>query len=154
MKKILLVLFLMLGVVSFSAPKYLNTNKLENAGYEIFTDDEDVFVFGKSTNDTKITLAFTDRKESNKDTAKKASDEFKAAAPSDEQYLSTRENKRAYIHKFKSEDGYTYAFTGKKSKVKNWYISGMYVSRYKELKDNELDKVIDSLLNEAESFIK
>ena len=35
MKKIILGLFLMLGAVSFSAPKYVNTTKLENAGYEI-----------------------------------------------------------------------------------------------------------------------
>ena len=43
MKKIILGLFLMLGAVSFSAPKYVNTTKLENAGYEITGDDADLF---------------------------------------------------------------------------------------------------------------
>ena len=42
MKKILLGLFLMLGAVSFAAPKYVDTNRLQNVGYQITADDEDL----------------------------------------------------------------------------------------------------------------
>ena len=58
MKKIILGLFLMFGVVSFAAPKYVNTSKLENAGYEITADDADLFSFGKATQEAGISVAF------------------------------------------------------------------------------------------------
>ena len=82
------------------------------------------------------------------------SEEVKTTAPADQKYLSSRENKRAYILKFKAKDGsFTYSFVGKKPKVKNCYISTLYITN-KDFKDNELDKVAVQTLNEIESYLK
>ena len=47
MKKIILTLFLILGLASFAAPKFVDTDKLQNVGYQITADDEDLFSFAK-----------------------------------------------------------------------------------------------------------
>ena len=153
MKKILLGLFLMLGVVSFAAPKYVDKAKLQKNSYQIIQDEADVFLFGKSTEDVGLTVALFEVPEG-KDVAKKISEEVKTTAPADQKYLSSRENKRAYILKFKANDGsYTYSIVAKKTKIKNCYISILYITA-KDFKDVELDKVVDKTLNEVESYLK
>ena len=137
MKKIILAIFLMLGAVSFAAPKYVDMAKLQKNSYQIIQDEEGAFLFGKSTEDVGLTVALFDIPE-----------------PANQKYVSSRENKRAYIIKFKAKDGsYTYSFVGKKPKVKNCYISTLYITN-KDFKDNELDKVADQTLNEIESYLK
>ena len=153
MKKFLLGLFLILGVVSFAVPKYVDKAKLQNNSYEIMQNETDIFLFGKATEDVGLTVGFYNIKESN-DMAKKISEEVKVGAPADQKFISSRENKRAYVNKFKSNDGnYTYSIVAKKTKVKNCYISILYVTT-KDFKDNELDKVVDKTLNEVESYLK
>ncbi|ALQ35025.1 hypothetical protein [Fusobacterium hwasookii] len=153
MKKFLLGLFLILGVVSFAVPKYVDKAKLQKNSYEIMQDETDIFLFGKATEDVGLTVGFYNIKESN-DMAKKISEEVKVGAPADQKFISSRENKRAYVNKFKSNDGnYTYSIVAKKTKVKNCYISILYVTT-KDFKDNELDKVVDKTLNEVESYLK
>lgn len=153
MKKFLLGLFLILGVVSFAAPKYVDKVKLQKNSYQIIQDEADVFLFGKSTEDVGLTVGIYNIQESN-DMAKKISEEVKTGAPAEQKFVSSRENKRAYILKFKAKDGsYTYSFVGKKPKVKNCYISTLYITN-KDFKDNELDKIADQTLNEIESYLK
>ena len=153
MKKFLLGLLLILGVVSFAVPKYVDKAKLQKNSYEIMQDETDIFLFGKATEDVGLTVGFYNIKESN-DMAKKISEEVKVGAPADQKFISSRENKRAYVNKFKSNDGnYTYSIVAKKTKVKNCYISILYVTT-KDFKDNELDKVVDKTLNEVESYLK
>ena len=153
MKKFLLGLFLILGVVSFAVPKYVDKAKLQKNSYEIMQDETDIFLFGKATEDVGLTVGFYNIKESN-DMAKKISEEVKVGPPADQNFISSRENKRAYVNKFKSNDGnYTYSIVAKKTKVKNCYISILYVTT-KDFKDNELDKVVDKTLNEVESYLK
>ena len=153
MKKIILAIFLVLGAVSFAAPKYVDMAKLQKNSYQIIQDEEGAFLFGKSTEDVRLTVALFDVLE-DKDVAKKISEEVKTTAPADQKYVSSRENKRAYIIKFKAKDGsYTYSFVGKKPKVKNCYISILYITN-KDLKNNELDKIATQTLNEIESYLK
>ncbi|MHB9315141.1 hypothetical protein ACW0TP_10190 [Fusobacterium polymorphum] len=153
MKKILLGLFLILGVVSFAAPKYVDKVKLQKNSYQIIQDEADIFLFGKATEDVGLTIGIYDIKENN-DMAKKISEEVKIGAPADQKFISSRENKRAYVNKFKSSDGnYTYSIVAKKSKIKNCYISILYITA-KDFKDVELDKVVDKTLNEVESYLK
>ena len=153
MKKIILAIFLILGAVSFAAPKYVDMAKLQKNSYEIMQDETDIFLFGKATEDVGLTVGFYNIKESN-DMAKKISEEVKVGAPAEQKFISSRENKRAYVNKFKSNDGnYTYSIVAKKTKVKNCYISILYVTT-KHFKDNELDKVVDKTLNEVESYLK
>ena len=153
MKKILLGLFSILGVVSFAAPKYVDKVKLQKNSYQIIQDEADIFLFGKATEDVGLTIGIYDIKENN-DMAKKISEEVKIGAPADQKFISSRENKRAYVNKFKSSDGnYTYSIVAKKSKIKNCYISILYITA-KDFKDVELDKVVDKTLNEVESYLK
>ena len=143
----------MLGAVSFSAPKYVNTTKLENAGYEITADDADLFSFGKATQEAGISVAFYPVTDANM-TAKYISEGVKASAPDEVKFISSIENKRAYILKFAMADkGYTYNFVPKKQKVKDYHISVLYITD-KNLSGASLDKVVDNVLNEAESFLK
>ena len=52
-----------------------------------------------------------------------------------------------------ADKGYTYNFVPKKQKVKNYHISVLYITD-KNLSGASLDKVVDNVLNEAESFLK
>ena len=153
MKKILLGLFLILGAVSFAAPKYINTSKLENVGYEVTADDADLFSFGKATQEAAISVAFypvTDEKI----TAKYISEGVKASAPDEVKFISSSENKRAYILKYKDTgEIFTYNFVPKKPKSKSCHISVLYMTD-KDLSGANLDKAINSSINEAESFLK
>ena len=152
MKKIILGLFLMLGAVSFSAPKYVNTTRLENAGYEITADDADLFSFGKATQEAGISVAFYPVTDANM-TAKYVSEGVKASAPDEVKFISSIENKRAYVLKFKDGEIYTYNFVPKKQKSKDCHISVLYMTD-KDLSGANLNKIVDSSLNEAESFLK
>ena len=151
MKKILLALFLMLGAVSFAAPKYVDTNKLQNVGYQITADDEDLFSFAKATDEAGVSVALYLMPN---ETAKAMSNEVKDSAPDDVKFESSIDNKRAYVLKFAMADkGYTYNFVPKKQKVKDYHISVLYITD-KNLSGASLDKVVDNVLNEAESFLK
>ena len=153
MKKIILGLFLMLGAVSFSAPKYVNTSKLENAGYEITADDADLFSFGKATQEAGISVAFYPVTDANM-TSKYLSEGVKASAPDEVKFISSSENKRAYILKYKDTgEIFTYNFVPKKPKSKFCHISVLYMTD-RDLSGADLNKVVDSSLNEAESFLK
>ena len=151
MIKILLALFLMLGAVSFAAPKYVDTNKLQNVGYQITADDEDLFSFAKATDEAGVSVALYLMPN---ETAKAMSNEVKDSAPDDVKFESSIDNKRAYVLKFAMADkGYTYNFVPKKQKVKDCHISVLYITD-KNLSGANLNKVVDSVLNEAESFLK
>ena len=47
MKKIILGLFLILGAISFAAPKYVNTDKITQLGYKVDNDIPEIFLFQK-----------------------------------------------------------------------------------------------------------
>lgn len=152
MKKILLGLFFILGIVSFAAPKYVNTTKLENAGYEITADDADLFSFGKVTQEAGISVALYSVTDTNM-TAKYISEGVKASAPDEVKFISSTENNRAYVLKFKDGEVYTYNFVPKKPKSKACHISVLYMTD-KDLSGENLNKVVENSLNEAESFLK
>lgn len=151
MKKIILGLFLILGAVSFAVPKYVNTDKLQKAGYEISADDEDLFSFGKVTQDAGISIVFYPMKE--KETPKYISDGVKNSAPDNVKFINSIDNKRAYVLKFKDGEVYTYNFVPKKQKTKDCHISVLYMTDT-DLSGENLNKAVDSTLNEVESFLK
>ena len=61
MKKILLFLFLVLGVYSFSAPSYVDLNKIQRDGYQIDVNDVDTLAFSQEESDMNlvVTMYFT-----------------------------------------------------------------------------------------------
>ena len=154
MKKIILFLFLILGIVSFALPKYVSPEKIKSSGYEV-TDEGD---FGfriarqKNNGDATVILYYLDYPEVS--SAKQLSEMSVKTAPEEFKFLDSTENKRAYINKFVSpEDKGVYSFVGKKSKIKNCYIVIMH-STNKQLSNSELTKAVDTLLDETESFLK
>ena len=154
MKKILLGLFLILGVVSFALPNYVSEEKIRNSGYEITDEEEFGFRIARQKNngDATVILYYLDYPEVS--SAKQLSEMSVKTAPEEFKFLDSTENKRAYINKFVSpEDKGVYSFVGKKSKIKNCYIVIMH-STSKQLSNSELTKTVDVLLDEAESYLK
>lgn len=150
MKKFILGLFLILGAVSFAVPNYVNTTKIKSAGYEITTDDEDIFSYAKATKEVGISIALYPVTDTD---SMAISDAVKTSAPDEVKFISTLENKRAYVNKFKDGELYTYNFVPKKQKIKSCHISVLYTTD-KDLSGANLDNAVNSVLNEAESFLK
>ncbi|EJU07083.1 hypothetical protein [Fusobacterium hwasookii] len=154
MKKILLGLFLILGVVSFALPNYVSEEKIRNSGYEITDEEEFGFRIARQKNngDATVILYYLDYPEVS--SAKQLSEMSVKTAPEEFKFLGSTENKKAYINKFVSPEGKgVYSFVGKKSKIKNCYIVIMH-STSKQLSNSELTRTVDVLLDEAESFLK
>ncbi|MBF1195765.1 MAG: hypothetical protein HXM12_09415, partial [Fusobacterium periodonticum] len=56
MKKILLFLFLVSGVLSFAAPSYVDLNKIQRDGYQIDVDDVDTLAFSQEESDMNLVV--------------------------------------------------------------------------------------------------
>ena len=150
MKKIILGLFLILGALSFASPSFVDVDKIKQNSYEIYDDDDDFFTFVKSTDEAGISVTFTVIEGVN---AKEVSDIIKSSTPDNQQFLSSINNKRAYVNKFRYLDVYTYNFVPKKQKVKDCHISVLYMTK-ENLSGEKLNKIIDKILNDAESVLK
>ena len=134
--------------------KLCKYRKKKSSGYEV-TDEGD---FGfriarqKNNGDATVILYYLDYPEVS--SAKQLSEMSVKTAPEEFKFLDSTENKRAYINKFVSPEGKgVYSFVGKKSKIKNCYIVIMH-STNKQLSNSELTKAVDTLLDEAENFLK
>lgn len=152
MKKIILGLFLILGALSFASPSFVDVNKIKQNSYEIYDDDDDFFTFVKSTDEAGISVTFTVIEGVN---AKEVSDIIKSSTPDNQQFLSSINNKRAYVNKFANNEngGFTYSFVPKNVKIKDCYISILYATD-SELSPTELNNAVDKILNEVESYLK
>ena len=54
MKKIILSLFLLLGVLSFAAPSYVDVNRIKKDGYDIDVNDSDTLAFTQKGSDMNL----------------------------------------------------------------------------------------------------
>ena len=153
MKKIILGLFLILGVVSFAAARGLDINKVNKAGYNLSKQDEFSAIIDKTTDIDATSIAiFFEIVENN--AAKQLLDGAKKTAPEVLKLVNTSETKRAYIAKYKGTDGsYYYVFVSKKLKFKDTFATVIYATD-KDLNGSELDKVADSFFNQVESFLR
>ena len=131
MKKILLGLFLILGVVSFAAPEYVDVKGMEKSGYIISGNKKDSLLAFKLTQKDRIavTLYFA-----NDEKADYIRNTFKRSAPSAMEFLDESENNRAYIQRFKGENEglYLYNIVAKNQKVNGCYVTN-FISEEKEL---------------------
>ena len=152
MKKIMLGLFLILVTLSFASPNFVDVNKIKQNSYEIRDDEDDFFTFVKSTDEAGISVAFSIIEGVN---SKDVSEMVKETAPNSQKFLNSINNKKAYVNKFsdKENDGFTYSFVPKNVKIKNCYISILYVTDT-ELSSAELNNAMDKILNEVESYLK
>ena len=154
MKKIILGLFLILGVVSFAAARGLDINKVNKAGYNLSKQDEFSAIIDKTTDIDATSIAIFFEIVEN-DAAKQLLDGAKKTAPEVLKLVDTSETKRAYIVKYKGTDGsyYSYVFVSKKLKFKDTFTTVIYTTD-KDLNGSELDKLADSFFNQVESFLR
>ena len=153
MKKLILGLFLILGAVSFTMPNFINTTKLQKAGYTIIEDSETVLtiadtdvVDGDSILEASFYLSDMSPKE--------LSDAIKAEAQQqDAKFVASFDNNRAYVNEFKHVDFYSFTIVPKKQKISKYHIYVTYMSP-KKLSKEDINKVIDATLNKAEGLIK
>ena len=153
MKKIILGLFLILGAVSFTMPNFINTTKLQNSGYTIMEDSENILTIAGADivdGDSILAVSFYLSDMS----PKELNDSIKAEAQQQEaKFVASFDNNRAYVNEFKHIDFYSFAIVSKKQKVNKYHIYVTYMSP-KKLSKEDINKVIDAALNEAEGLIK
>ena len=153
MKKLILGLFLILGAVSFAVPNFINTTKLQKAGYNIVEDSETVLTIADTDivdGDSILVASFYLSDMS----PKELSDAIKAEAQQqDAKFVASFDNNRAYVNEFKHVDFYSFTIVPKKQKISKYHIYVTYMSP-KKLSKEEINKVINATLNEAEGLIK
>ena len=153
MKKIILGLFLILGAVSFAVPNFINTTKLQKAGYTIIEDSETVLTIADTDvvdRDSILVASFYLSDMS----PKELSDAIKAEAQQqDAKFVASFDNNRAYVNEFQHVDFYSFTIVPKKQKINKYHIYVTYMSP-KKLSKEDINKVIDATLNKAEGLIK
>ena len=153
MKKLILGLFLILGAVSFTMPNFINTTKLQNSGYTIMEDSEKILTIAGADivdGDSILAVSFYLSDMS----PKELNDSIKAEAQQqDAKFVASFDNNRAYVNEFKHVDFYSFAIVSKKQKVNKYHIYVTYMSP-KKLSKEDINKVINAALNEAEGLIK
>ena len=153
MKKIILGLFLILGAISFTMPNFINATKLQKAGYNIVEDSETVLTIADTNvvdGDSILVASFYLSDMS----PKELSDAIKVEAQQqDAKFVASFDNNRAYVNEFKHVDFYSFTIVPKKQKINKYHIYVTYMSP-KKLSKEDINKVINATLNEAEGLIK
>ena len=153
MKKLILGLFLILGAVSFTMPNFINTTKLQNSGYTIMEDSENILTVAGADivdGDSILAVSFYLSDMS----PKELNDSIKAEAQQqDAKFVASFDNNRAYVNEFKHVDFYSFTIVPKKQKINKYHIYVTYMSP-KKLSKEDINKVINAALNEAEGLIK
>ena len=153
MKKLILGLFLILGAISFTMPNFIDATKLQKAGYTIIEDSETVLTIADTDvvdGDSILVASFYLSDMS----PKELSDAIKAEAQQqDGKFVASFDNNRAYVNEFKHVDFYSFTIVPKKQKISKYHIYVTYMSP-KKLSKEEINKVINATLNEAEGLIK
>ena len=153
MKKIILGLFLILGAVSFAMPSFINTTKVQKSGYSIIEDSETALTIAGADivdGDSILVASFYLSDMS----PKELSDAIKAEAQQqDAKFVASSDNNRAYVNEFKHVDFYSFTIVPKKQKISKYHIYVTYMSP-KKLSKEDINKVINATLNEAEGLIK
>ena len=153
MKKVILGLFLILGALSFTMPNFINTTKLQKAGYTIIEDSETVLTIADTDvvdGDSILVASFYLSDMS----PKELSDAIKAEAQQqDAKFVASFDNNRAYVNEFKHVDFYSFTIVPKKQKINKYHIYVTYMSP-KKLSKEDINKVINATLNEAEGLTK
>ena len=156
MKKILLSLFLLLGVLSFAAPSYVDVNRIKKDGYDIDVNDSDTLAFTQKGSDMNLIVTMYFTNDGNPQNLRAA---FKSIfAPQFRlKYIDEFETNRAYIQKStrNNPDGtvYGYNIVAKKQKRKACYINILVVST-QEFPDELLEELANTSLDEVESYLK
>ena len=98
MKKILLFLFLVLGVFSFAAPSYVDLNKIQRDGYQIDVNDNESLAFSQEGSEMNLVVTMYFTNDGNPQTLRVAFKTMFAPAFGLE-YTDEIQSNRAYIQK-------------------------------------------------------
>ena len=158
MKKIILAIFLMLGVFSFASPEslpdYVDKEKFQENGYHIRVNESDSFTIVKRIEDTVESIVIKYNLDNRENSIKKALDEIDPkVVPKDFKLLYSNENEKAYIKSYLSKGIYINIYVAKNSKNENCYPIVSLVTPVK-LSEKEIEESTENFLNEAESFLK
>ncbi|EFE87353.1 hypothetical protein [Fusobacterium periodonticum] len=156
MKKILLFLFLVLGVFSFAAPSYVDLNKIQRDGYQIDVNDNESLAFSQEGSEMNLVVTMYFTNDGNPQTLRVAFKTMFAPAFGLE-YTDEIQSNRAYIQKSfgKNRNGiiYGYNIVPKRQKRKGCFLNVFLISS-QELPDKILEEAANTVLNEIESYIK
>ena len=158
MKKIILVIFLILGVLSFASPEslpdYVDKEKFQENGYHIRVNKSDTFTIVKRVEETVESIVIKYNLDNRENSIKKALDEVdEKNVPKDFKILASKENDLAYIRSYLSQGLYINIYVAKNSKNENCYPIVSFVTP-KKLSEIEIEQATQSFLDEAESFLK
>ena len=156
MKKILLFLFLALGVFSFAAPSYVDLNKIQRDGYQIDVNDNESLAFSQEGSEMNLVVTMYFTNDGNPQTLRVAFKTMFAPAFGLE-YTDEIQSNRAYIQKSFGENRngiiYGYNIVPKRQKRKGCFLNVFLISS-QELPDKILEEATNTILNEIESYIK
>lgn len=158
MKKIILAIFLMIGVLSFASPEslpdYVDKEKFQENGYHIRVNESDSFTIVKRIEETVESIVIKYNLDNRENSIKKALDEIDPkVVPKDFKLLYSNENEKAYIKSYLSKGIYINIYVAKNSKNENCYPIVSLVTPVK-LSEKEIEESTENFLNEAESFLK
>ncbi|WP_315523761.1 hypothetical protein [Fusobacterium massiliense] len=152
MKKVILGLFLILAVASYSVPNFVDKKRVEGKGYSFTQDVENFTVtFQKADKEGATTITYwygssdPSPAELNKSLKSEAS---QALAPKQSLKMG-----RALVEKYSGKEGFLYTIVFKNSKPADVLTSVAYFTP-NEYPSNQLNKLVDKLLAESESFVK
>ena len=156
MKKILLFLFLVLGVFSFAAPSYVDLNKIQRDGYQIDVNDNESLAFSQEGSEMNLVVTMYFTNDGNPQTLRVAFKKIFAPAFGLE-YTDEIQSNRAYIQKSFGENRngiiYGYNIVPKRQKRKGCFLNVFLISS-QELPDKILEEAANTILSEIESYIK
>ena len=156
MKKILLFLFLALGVFSFAAPSYVDLNKIQRDGYQIDVNDNESLAFSQEGSEMNLVVTMYFTNDGNPQTLRVAFKTIFAPAFGLE-YTDEIQSNRAYIQKSFGENRngiiYGYNIVPKRQKRKGCFLNVFLISS-QELPDKILEEAANTILSEIESYIK
>lgn len=156
MKKILLFLFLVLGVFSFAAPSYVDLNKIQRDGYQIDVNDNESLAFSQEGSEMNLVVTMYFTNDGNPQTLRVAFKTMFAPAFGLE-YTDEVQSNRAYIQKSFGENRngiiYGYNIVPKRQKRKGCFLNVFLISS-QELPDKILEEAANTILSEIESYIK
>ena len=156
MKKILLFLFLVLGVFSFAAPSYVDLNKIQRDGYQIDVNDNESLAFSQEGSEMNLVVTMYFTNDGNPQTLRVAFKTIFVPAFGLE-YTDEIQSNRAYIQKSFGENRngiiYGYNIVPKRQKRKGCFLNVFLISS-QELPDKILEEAANTILNEIESYIK
>ena len=158
MKKILLCLFLILGVVSFAAPSHVDTNKAKQNGYESLMNSKYLYSISKQiNNDSSLNIVYSTGVLLDDESIRSYSESLKEGQEKDGfQYISSGESEDGYVHKLYSTgvESYYYLVVGKSLKAKGYVIIGTFQTPEDYSSKADLKKTISFVITEGDKYLK